>query len=36
MSGLNRINLKAIERYESGILGAVLCVLAFVIVFAEG
>ncbi|MBS0274282.1 MAG: hypothetical protein JSR55_07740 [Proteobacteria bacterium] len=36
MSGLSRINLKAIERYESGILGAVLCVLAFVIVFAEG
>jgi hypothetical protein len=36
MSGLNRINLKTIERYESGILGAVLCVLAFVIVFAEG
>ena len=36
MSGLHRINLKAVERYESGILGAVLCVLAFVIVFAEG
>ena len=36
LSGLHRINLKAIERYESGILGAVLCVLAFVIVFAEG
>jgi ABC-type nickel/cobalt efflux system permease component RcnA len=36
MSGLHRINLKAIEKYESGILGAVLCVLAVVIVFAEG
>jgi ABC-type nickel/cobalt efflux system permease component RcnA len=35
LSGLHRINLKAIERYESGILGAVLCVLAFVIVFVE-
>jgi ABC-type nickel/cobalt efflux system permease component RcnA len=36
ISGLHRINLKAIERYESGILGLVLCVLAIVIVFAEG
>ena len=35
LSGLHRINLKAIERYESGILGAVLCILAFVIVFVE-
>jgi ABC-type nickel/cobalt efflux system permease component RcnA len=35
LSGLHRINLKTIERYESGILGAVLCVLAFVIVFVE-
>jgi nickel/cobalt exporter len=35
MSGLHRINLKAVEKYESGILGAVLCLLAFVIVFAE-
>ena len=35
MSGLHRINLKTVERYESGILGAVLCVLAFVIVFVE-
>lgn len=35
LSGLHRINLKAVERYESGILGAVLCVLAFVIVFVE-
>jgi ABC-type nickel/cobalt efflux system permease component RcnA len=36
MSGLHRINLRAIEKYESGILGLVLCVLAVVIVFAEG
>ena len=36
MSGLHLINLKAIEKYESGILGLVLCVLAVVIVFAEG
>ena len=36
MTGLNRINLPAIEKYESGILGLVLCVLAVVIVFAEG
>jgi nickel/cobalt transporter (NicO) family protein len=36
VSGLHRINLKVIEKYESGILGAVLCLLAFVIVFAEG
>ncbi len=35
LSGLHRINLKAVEKYESGILGAVLCLLAFVIVFAE-
>jgi len=35
LSGLHRINLKTVERYESGILGAVLCVLAFVIVFVE-
>jgi ABC-type nickel/cobalt efflux system permease component RcnA len=36
LSGLHRINLKLIERYESGILGAVLCLLALVIVFVEG
>jgi ABC-type nickel/cobalt efflux system permease component RcnA len=36
MSGLHRINLRAVEKYESGILGLVLCVLAVVIVFAEG
>jgi len=36
MSGLNRIRLEAIEKYESGILGLVLCLLAIVIVFAEG
>src|SRR6202000_433407 len=36
MSGLHLINLKAVEKYESGILGLVLCVLAVVIVFAEG
>lgn len=36
MSGLHLINLKAIEKYESGILGSVLCVLAIVIVLAEG
>jgi ABC-type nickel/cobalt efflux system permease component RcnA len=36
MSGLHLINLKAIEKYESGILGLVLCALAVVIVFAEG
>lgn len=36
MSGLHRINLKAIEKYESGILGLVLCLLALVIVFVEG
>ncbi|HVX56533.1 MAG TPA: hypothetical protein VHA37_02270 [Candidatus Saccharimonadales bacterium] len=36
LSGLHRINLKLIEKYESGILGAVLCLLAFVIVFVEG
>ncbi|MGN6515907.1 MAG: hypothetical protein ACTHLR_08710 [Rhizomicrobium sp.] len=35
LSGLHRVNLKAVERYESAILGAVLCVLAFVIVFVE-
>lgn len=35
MSGLHRINLKAVEKYESAILGAVLCLLAFVIVFVE-
>ena len=36
LSGMHRINLRAIEKYESGILGLVLCVLAVVIVFAEG
>jgi ABC-type nickel/cobalt efflux system permease component RcnA len=36
LSGLHRINLRAIEKYESGILGLVLCVLAVIIVFAEG
>jgi ABC-type nickel/cobalt efflux system permease component RcnA len=36
LSGLHRINLRAVEKYESGILGLVLCVLAVVIVFAEG
>lgn len=36
LSGLHRINLKLIEKYESAILGAVLCLLAFVIVFVEG
>lgn len=36
LSGLHRINLKAVEKYESAILGAVLCLLAFVIVFVEG
>ncbi|HEY5339194.1 MAG TPA: hypothetical protein VIJ85_13385 [Rhizomicrobium sp.] len=36
LSGLNRIRVEAVEKYESGILGLVLCVLAIVIVFAEG
>jgi hypothetical protein len=36
ISGLHRIDLRAIEDYENGILGLVLCVLAVVIVFAEG
>ena len=36
LSGLNRIRLEAVEKYESGILGLVLCVLAVVIVIAEG
>jgi ABC-type nickel/cobalt efflux system permease component RcnA len=36
MSGLDRVRLKTIEKYESGILGAVLCLLAVVIVFLEG
>lgn len=35
LSGLHRIDLKAVEKYESAILGAVLCLLAFVIVFME-
>lgn len=35
LSGLHRVNLKAMEKYESAILGAVLCLLAFVIVFVE-
>ncbi|HWD48857.1 MAG TPA: hypothetical protein VG309_02965 [Rhizomicrobium sp.] len=36
LSGLNRVRLEAVEKYESGILGLVLCVLAVVIVFVEG
>ena len=36
LTGLNRVRLEAVEKYESGILGLVLCLLAIVIVFAEG
>ena len=36
LAGLKRVRLRRIEQFESGILGAVLCLLALVIVFVEG
>jgi ABC-type nickel/cobalt efflux system permease component RcnA len=36
LAGLNKVRLAAIENYESGILGTVLCILAVVIILLEG
>jgi ABC-type nickel/cobalt efflux system permease component RcnA len=35
MAGLDRVNLKAVEHYESAILGTVLCLLGVIIVLVE-
>jgi hypothetical protein len=35
MLGLQRVSLGAVRRYESGLLGALLCLLGVLLVFVE-